>query len=47
MDRERYHIVEQFEKPINNGRQALFEISAKTNIEILDGYISKFEYVFD
>ena len=34
MDRERYHIVEQFEKPIiNNGRQALFEISAKTNIE--------------
>tara|TARA_B100001057_G_C22856175_1_gene952747 strand:+ start:24 stop:680 length:657 start_codon:yes stop_codon:yes gene_type:complete len=48
MDRERYHIVEQFEKPIvTNARQALFEISSERNFEMLDSYISKFEYVFD
>lgn len=48
LEREKYHIVEIFLKPKKIvGRQALFKIDKEFDTEMLDYFISKFEYVFD
>ena len=48
VNREKYKIVENFEKPIEtNNTQAIFKVSDKYNIQKIDEYISKFEFVMD
>ena len=43
-----YHIVENFEKPIQkNNRQAFFKVNNNYDMKELTYYIDKFEYVFD
>jgi len=48
VERKKYKIVEQFEKPIKtNERQAVFIVSKSYNIQDLNAYIDKFQYVMD
>ena len=50
VNRKKYHIIEELIKPISNdGRQCLFEITNKNNIDMkkLDFLINKFNYILD
>ena len=46
--RKQYEVVEIFEKPYKtNERQAIFKVSKNYNLDDLDFYISKFEFVME
>lgn len=50
VNRKKYHIIDELNKPISNdGRQCLFEITNKNNIDMkkLDFLINKFNYILD
>jgi len=47
-DRGEYHIVEEIIKPTEiKGRMAIFKINEKLNLDNLDFYLNKFEFVLD